>query len=65
LLIDKAAILQALEELREYELVDEAHALLPDRLDTEEHRHLFLRFGIDPRDLHGRMRARPVEPEQS
>ena len=64
MLIDKAAILQALEELCEYDLAAEADLILPDRLDTEEHRRLFLKFGIDPRDLHGRMRTRPTRPEQ-
>ena len=58
MLIDKAAILQALEELREYDLLDEARLFLPERLDTEKHLQLFLRFGIDPRDLHGYARRR-------
>ena len=60
MLIDKAAILQALEELHEYDLADEARMLLPDRIDSDEHRDLVLRFGIDPHDLHGHVRrARP------
>ena len=63
MLIDKAAILQALEDLCEYDLAAEADLILPDRLDTEEHRHLLLQFGIAPRDLHGRMRARPAGPQ--
>jgi hypothetical protein len=54
--IDKAAVLQALEELGEYEIADEARQVLPDRLDAERHRHLFLHFGIDPRDLFGHIR---------
>jgi hypothetical protein len=61
-LIDKAAILQALEELAEYDLVDEARDVLPDRVDSDEHRLLFLRFGIDPRDLGRARRTRPGRP---
>jgi hypothetical protein len=60
LLIDKAAILQAFEELGEYDLAEEARVLLPDRVDTEQHLDLFLRFSIDPRDLFSRLRRRPA-----
>jgi hypothetical protein len=67
LLIDKAAILQAFEELGEYDLAEEARTLLPDRVDTEQHVDLFLRFGIDPRDLLSRLqRVRPgVDDERA
>jgi hypothetical protein len=64
-LIDKAAILQALEELCEDDLRDEARLLLPEQLDADEHRHLFLRFGIDPRDLPSRVRRPRPEPPQA
>ena len=60
MLIDKAAVMQALEELREYDLADEARVLLPERLDTDEHLDLFLRLGIDPRDLHDHVRRRTI-----
>jgi hypothetical protein len=56
LLIDKVAILQAFEELGEYDLAEEARVVLPDRVDTDQHIELFLRFGIDPRDLLSRLR---------
>jgi hypothetical protein len=61
LLIDKNAILQAFEELGEYERADEARQGLPDRLDTDEHRHLFRRLGIEPQDLFSNAPRRPTD----
>jgi hypothetical protein len=55
-LIAKAAIVQAFDELGEYDLADDARRLLPEQLDTEQHLDLFLQFGIDPRDLLSRLR---------
>jgi hypothetical protein len=66
LLIDKAAILLAFEELGEYDLAEEARVVLPDRVDTDQHIELFLRFGIDPRDLLSRLRrVRPAPDAQA
>jgi hypothetical protein len=56
LLIAKAAIVQAFEELGEYDLAEEARVVFPHQVDTDQHIELFLRFGIDPQDLLGRLR---------
>ena len=44
--------------------MEQARNVLPDRLDSDEDRHLFLRFGIDSRDRGRARRTKPAVPDR-
>ena len=53
--IPKDKILQLLRERGEHDKADQAEQELPDRVDHEEHASLLEKYGIDPKELMGKI----------
>ncbi|RZS79415.1 hypothetical protein EV189_3769 [Motilibacter rhizosphaerae] len=52
---DKQQIIDLLQSQGAQDKVAEAQQALPDKVDTEQHADLLSRFGIDPKDLAGKL----------
>jgi hypothetical protein len=52
--IDKNQIIQLLRE-QGHPQADQAEQELPDQVDTDQHAGLLSKFGIDPKDLLGKL----------
>ena len=53
--IDKDMILKLLRSRGEEEKAAQAEQELPDQVDQEEHAGLLQRFGVDPKDIVGKL----------
>jgi hypothetical protein len=53
--IDKSQILDFLKSQGKHEEASKAESELPDKVDTDKHADLLSRFGIDPKDLLGKL----------
>ena len=53
--IDKAQIIEHLTSLGKHDEARRADADLPDKVDTDEHGGLLDQFGVDPKDLLGKL----------
>jgi len=53
--IDKSQILDYLKSQGKHDEASKADGELPDKVDTDKHGDLLSRFGIDPKDLLGKL----------
>jgi hypothetical protein len=53
--IDKSQIIDLLKSQGKQEHADQAQAELPDQVDPEQHSDLLAKFGINPKDLLGKI----------
>jgi hypothetical protein len=53
--IDKQQIVRLLRERGDHAKATEAEQELPDKVDHEQHGDLLSRFGVDPKELPGRI----------
>jgi hypothetical protein len=53
--IPKEQILDALRDHGKDDQVDQARQELPDQVDPEQHADLLQKFGLDPKDLIGKL----------
>lgn len=53
--IDKDMILKLLRSRGEEEKAAQAEQELPDQVDQDEHAGLLQRFGVDPKDIGGKL----------
>jgi hypothetical protein len=53
--IDKSQILDYLKGQGKNDEASKADSELPDKVDTDKHADLLSRFGIDPKDLLGKL----------
>jgi len=53
--IDKSQILDLLKGQGKHDEASKAESELPDKVDTDKHGDLLSRFGIDPKDLLGKL----------
>ncbi|WP_247827986.1 hypothetical protein [Arthrobacter antioxidans] len=53
--IDKAQIIDLLKSQGKNDDAEQAQSQLPDQVDPEQHSDLLARFGINPRDLLGKI----------
>ena len=51
--IDKETVLNLIRERGDEGKAQEAQSELPDQVDTEQHRDLLERFGVEPEELLG------------
>ena len=53
--IPKDTILELLRERGEHDKADQADKELPDQVDHEQHSDLLQKYGIDPKELAGKL----------
>jgi hypothetical protein len=53
--IPKDKILELLRERGEHDKADQADKELPDQVDPEQHSDLLQKYGIDPKELAGKL----------
>jgi hypothetical protein len=53
--IDKSQIIDYLKSQGKHDQASKADSELPDKVDTDKHGDLLSRFGIDPKDLLGKL----------
>jgi hypothetical protein len=53
--IDKAQIIELLKSRGDQDKASQAESDLPDQVDTEQDSGLLAKFGIDPKDLLGKL----------
>jgi hypothetical protein len=53
--IDKAQIIELLKSRGDQDKASQAESDLPDQVDTEKDSGLLAKFGIDPKDLLGKL----------
>ncbi|TYC97838.1 hypothetical protein FQ377_11480 [Arthrobacter echini] len=53
--IDKQQIIDLLKSQGKNDNADQAQSELPDKVDPEQHSDLLSKFGIDPKDLLGKI----------
>ena len=53
--IDKAQIIDMLKKRGDDDRAEKAQSELPDKVDTDQDQGLLEKFGIDPRDLIGKL----------
>lgn len=53
--IDKSQIIDLLKSQGKNDHADQAQSELPDQVDPEQHADLLAKFGINPRDLLGKL----------
>lgn len=53
--IDKSQILDLLKSMGKHDQAKQADGELPDKIDTDKDANLLEKFGIDPRDLLGKL----------
>jgi hypothetical protein len=53
--IPKDKILELLKSRGDHQHAEQANGELPDQVDTDQHSGLLGKFGVDPKDLAGRI----------
>ena len=53
--LDKSQILDHLKSLGKHDEAKKAESELPDKVDTDKHGDLLSKFGVDPKDLLGKL----------
>ena len=53
--IPKDKILDLLRERGDHDKAEQANTELPDQVDTEQHGDLLQKYGIDPKELAGKL----------
>lgn len=53
--IDKSQIVEHLKKLGKHDQAAKAESDLPEKVNPEEHAGLLERFGLDPKDLKGKL----------